>query len=431
MPTQQHDAKHDAKRSPWTQPSSKIWMKADANDAPLAGVRVLDFSRVLAGPFCTMTLADMGADVVKVEPPEGDETRRFGPPFVPMGKDSNAEDGVASYFLAANRGKRSIALDLGRNGPRQDRAIAEALCARADVVVENFRPGVAERLGIGPKRLCAQDTALVYASISSYGSRGLPEFSQKPGYDVILQGVGGLSSLIGPVADGPYKVGVAIADLVAGMQAVQGILAALLRRMRTGLGQYLDISMQEGQLALLSTHAAAWLNAGEVARRHGNAHPNLCPYQTFATQDGDINIACCNNKHFAALAHALAHPEWADDPRFSSNPKRVMHRDALIPTIAEVLLQSSQSDALQRLESAGVPAGPVLDLADALAHPQVVARQSLWRVPEGAEHVGAEPCAAGCVLPGAAFGFGHAGFATRPPPKLDGHRAEIVDELGL
>ena len=310
--------------------------------APLEGIRVLDFSRVLAGPYASMTLADMGADVVKVEHPvRGAAPRSFGPPF---------DDGVSTYYLSINRGKRSIGLDL--KDPA-DKARALALAAKADVVLENFRPGVMDRLGLGPEALRAAHPGLVYCSISGFGRD-----VSRAGYDLVLQGMGGIPSLTGDVDGEAAKCGASIADLVSGQNAVQGILAALIRRQRTGAGALVDIPMIDGQVALLTYHASSLLNGGVVPTRLGNPHPSIHPYGAYRADGGSLNIAVGNDALFVRFCQAVGHPGWASDERFATNAARVAHREVLDPMLEDALRGRTAEEWCDRLEQAGVP-GPV------------------------------------------------------------------------
>jgi len=331
---------------------------------PLTDLLVLDLSRVLAGPFCTMHLADMGAEILKVEQPGvGDDTRRFGPPFY---------KGASTYFLAVNRGKKSLTADL--KNP-DDLALIRRIALQADVLVENFRPGTLERLGLGWEELHRDNPRLVYASIAGYGAVvGLDDYLKRPGYDLVAQGVGGIQALTGHPDGPPTRCGASIADLTAGLYAFQGILLALLARHRTGRGQRVDISMQDCQAALLTYHATAQLLADVPGERLGNAHPSIAPYATFLTADGHINIGAANDAMFRRLCEALGSPELATDPRFVTNADRVTHRDAL-HDVLNTLTREHPRDALTALLSAhGVVAGPILGVEQVLQHPQVQAR---------------------------------------------------------
>jgi crotonobetainyl-CoA:carnitine CoA-transferase CaiB-like acyl-CoA transferase len=324
--------------------------------APLNGVRVLDFSRVLAGPYATMYLADLGADVVKIERPgTGDDTRSFGPPF---------SQGISTYFLSINRGKRSVVLDLKDPSGRET---ALALADQADVVIENFRPGVMDRLGLGPSVMRKRNPKLVYCSISGFGRE-----VERAGYDLVIQGMGGIPSITGEVSGGPIKCGASIADLVTGLNAVQGILAALFRRGNTGEGGIVDVPMLDGQVALLTYHASSLLNADVPPQRLGNHHPSIHPYGTYRAKDGYINIAVGNDKLFRAFAVAIGKPVWNADDRFETNASRVAHRSELDAMMDTVLAEGSVDEWCEALGKAGVPAGPINSVAAAVAEVDLV-----------------------------------------------------------
>jgi crotonobetainyl-CoA:carnitine CoA-transferase CaiB-like acyl-CoA transferase len=371
--------------------------------APLAGVRILDFSRVLAGPFASMTLADMGADVVKVEHPgRGDDTRSFGPPF---------SAGISTYFLSINRGKRSIALDL--KGP-VGKARALALADKADVVLENFRPGVMDRLGLGAAALRSRNPGLVYCSISGFGRD-----VERAGYDLVLQGMGGIPALTGEVAGEAAKCGASIADLVSGHNAVQGILAALLRRERTGAGALVDVPMIDGQVGLLTYHASSLLNGGVAPRRLGNHHPSIHPYGSYRAKDGSLNIAVGNDKLFARFCEVLGRTEWAEDDRFATNASRVGNREVLDPEILVLLREDTVTGWCERLARVGVPAGPInsvaeaVELVDLVEHPHPSGEGSLRTAP----------------LPVRLDGAPRA--AERRPPNLGEHTQEVLSDWGV
>lgn len=381
---------------------------------PLQDILVLDLSRVLSGPYCTMYLADMGARVVKVERPGGgDETRAFGPPFV---------NGQSTYFLSINRGKESLALDLKAE---EGRRIARDLAHRADVVVQNFRPGVADRLGLGWDDLRRDNPRLVYASISGYGLAGLPEYSRLPGYDLVIQGLGGIPSLTGPPDGEPHKVGTSVADLVAGMLALHGILLALYARERTGEGRHVDVSMLDGQVSLLSYLSTMWWSAGQAPPRLGNAHPNIAPYETFRARDGFLNVAVANDAHYVRFCAAIGRQELADDGRFSTNAGRVAHREALLDALRPRLSERGVDEWVRALTAAGLVCGPINDVPTALAHPQLAARDmvvDLAHPSYGPVRVLGSPW----KLSGAEIG------PTGPPPLLGEHTERILgDLLGL
>lgn len=320
--------------------------------AALENLRILDFSRVLAGPFATMVMADLGAEVIKVERPgTGDDTRSWGPPF--------DDSGQATYFLSVNRNKRSIALDLGDS---DDLAIARSLALGADVLVENFRPGLMERLGLGYEDLRGENRGLVYCSITGFGhGRGAPI----PGYDLLVQAVGGLMSITGSPDGEPQKVGVALVDVLAGLFASVGILAALCRRERTGSGQRIDVTLLASLLSALVNQGSAYTVAGVVPRRMGNAHPSIAPYELFETGDGQLVIAVGTDRQFEDLCREIAAPELARDERFATNPGRVAHREELRAALEDRLAARPARDWADRLIAARVPAGVVNDVAAA------------------------------------------------------------------
>jgi crotonobetainyl-CoA:carnitine CoA-transferase CaiB-like acyl-CoA transferase len=318
---------------------------------PLDGILVADFTRVLAGPLATMTLGDLGADVVKVESPRGDETREWMPP--------QAEDGSSTYFLALNRNKRSVALDLR---DVDDLALARTLVARADVMVDNFKPGGLERLGLVPESLRESNPRLVHCSITGFGAG---PGAALPGYDPLVQALSGLMSITGPAEGEPSKVGVALVDVIAGLNAVVAILAALRERERSGEGQRIEITLLGSALASLVNQASGYLNAGALPARLGNVHPSIEPFATYAAADGPLMICAGNDHQFAALAATLGAPELAADERFAINPSRVANREALRRVIEERLAGASVDEWAGRLREAGVPAGPVNDLAAA------------------------------------------------------------------
>lgn len=320
----------------------------------LDGIVVVDFSRVLAGPYATMMLGDFGAEVIKIERPgTGDDTRAWGPPY-----DSS---GVATYFNAVNRNKRSVVLDLTDPG---DIARARELVSRADIVVENFRPGTMEKLGLGYEDLRAIRPDLIYCSITGFGRGGGAEL---PGYDLLVQAVGGLMSVTGTEPGDPTKAGVALVDVLAGLHASTGILAALAHRDRTGAGQRVDTNLFSVLLSSMVNQASGYLGAGAVPQMMGNRHPSIAPYQTFDTADRPIAVAVGNDKQFRAFAAAIGEPALADDPRFGTNPQRVAHRDALCAIIEAAMKKNGADHWYSVLTAASVPAGPINDLSEAFA----------------------------------------------------------------
>jgi len=336
---------------------------------PLQGIVVLDLSRILAGPWATQVLADYGATVLKVEHPMGgDDTRQWGPPY--LEDAAGQETRESAYYLAANRGKRSLAIDFSQPDGQQ---LVRRLALQADVLVENFKVGGLARYGLGYEQLAAENSRLVYLSISAFGQDG-PD-AAKPGYDAMIQGMGGLMSLTG-VPDGepgagPQKVGVAVADLMCGMYAVSAIIAALYERDRSGRGQYIDLSLLDTQVAWLANQNLNYLVSGRPPRRQGTAHPNIVPYQAFQTADGHLMLAVGNDAQFARFCSAAGAPGLAADARFRTNADRVAHRAELVSQVTVLLRQRTTRAWLAALEAAQVPCGPINDLAQVFAEPQV------------------------------------------------------------
>lgn len=344
---------------------------------PLQGLRVVELARILAGPWIGQTLADLGAEVIKVEAPEGDDTRTWGPPFIERPRPDGGTERVAAYFHAANRGKTSITCDFK---DAEDLARLKDLIATADVLVENFKVGGLKRFGLDYDSVAALNPRLVYASVTGFGQDG-PRASQ-PGYDFLIQGMSGIMDLTGEPDGEPQKVGVAWIDIFTGLYGVIGIQAALAERERSGLGQHVDLSLLDVGVAVLANQAMNHLIGGTAPRRLGNAHPNIVPYQVFPASDGHLIIACGNDRQFAGLCRALGLDGVADDPAYATNPSRVANRVALCDMIARATAAGSRADTIAALEAAGVPAGPINTVADALAEPQVVAR-GLRIDPEG------------------------------------------------
>ncbi|MFD4122200.1 CaiB/BaiF CoA transferase family protein [Alcaligenes faecalis] len=352
-------------------------MTTTERKAPLAGLRVLDLTRVLAGPWCTQNLADLGAEVIKVERPgAGDDTRGWGPPYLQDGHRTDTED--AAYFGAANRNKESITLDIGT---AQGADVVRQLVSRCDILVENFKVGGLKKYGLDYESLQAINPALIYCSITGFGQTG--PYASRPGYDFMIQGLGGLMSLTGEPGGEPQKAGVAVADVMTGMYATVAVLAAVVERHRSGLGQHLDIALLDCQVAMMANQNMNYLCTGQAPQRPGNAHQNLVPYQVFEASDGHLIVAVGNDAQFRSFAQELGHPEWADDPRFARNAGRVMHRDELVPLLAQVMLSRTRDSWLQALEAVGIPAGPINTMEQVYQDPQVLARGLRLDLPTG------------------------------------------------
>ncbi len=388
----------------------------------LAGVRVLDLSRVLAGPWCTQTLADLGADVVKVERPgSGDDTRGWGPPFL---KDRDGADTAeAAYYLGTNRNKRSITVDIARPAGQ---ALIREMAAQCDVFVENFKVGDMARYGLDAATLCGASPRLVYCSVTGFGQTG--PYRERAGYDYAVQGMGGLMSVTGERDDlpggGPQKVGVAVADLFTGMYATVAILAALRHRDLTGAGQCIDMALLDTQVAMLANLGANYLVTGAAPQRMGNAHQNIVPYQVFEVADGHIILAVGNDGQFARFCGVAARADLAQDPRFMRNADRVRHRAMLVPLLAELMKRRTKADWLAALEAARVPCGAINDLAEVFVDPQIDARGMTVEVPHplaGALRLVASPM----KLSATPVQY------RRSPPLLGEHTDEVLREFGL
>lgn len=381
---------------------------------PLEGIRVLDLSRVLAGPWCTQLLADLGAEVLKIERPgAGDDTRHWGPPWYGEG-----DERVAAYFLSANRGKKSAAIDFSQ--PQGARLVRE-LAAQVDVVVENFKVGGLRKFGLDAISLREANPRLIYASITGFGQDG--PYADRAGYDYIIQGMGGLMSITGlpdgEPGGGPMRVGVAVVDLFTGLYTCVAILSALLRREKTGEGAHIDMALFDTQLAMLANQASNALVSGKDPPRQGNTHPNIVPYQPFDAADQPIIIAVGNDRQFARLAQMCGHPEWISDERFASNGSRVANRGAIVELISECIRKKPAAEWLEQLERAGIPAGPINTITRALSDVQ-------------AQHRGVVRTIAGMPLVGAPVRLdGRRADSDLPPPKLGEHTDEVLASLGL
>ena len=348
-------------------------MPPSEHPGPLNGFTIVDFSRILAGPYATMLLGDLGARVVKIEQPgRGDDTRRWGPPFT--------ANGESAYFLCANRNKESVTLDLRNPAGRE---LALAMLAKADIAVENFKVGGMAALGLDYPAVQPVNPALVYCSITGYGQTG--PYRARPGYDAVIEAEGGIMSITGPADDEPgagrpYKVGVAVADITAGLNAAVAILAALVSRATTGQGQYIDIALLDSQVGWLANVASSYLVSQTPPKRYGNAHGSIVPYQTIRAQDGDLMLAVGNDLQFGRLCTVLGRPSWVTDPRFVTNRVRVENRDVLVMLLNQEFSGKSVAEWLLRLRETNIPCGPVNDLPAVLADPQVLARDMVQEI---------------------------------------------------
>jgi crotonobetainyl-CoA:carnitine CoA-transferase CaiB-like acyl-CoA transferase len=377
----------------------------------LEGLRILDMSRVLAGPFCCMMLADHGADVIKVEPPGGDETRSWGPPFV---------DSESTYYLAINRNKRSIVLDLGT---AQARDIVRRLVSTSDVLVENFRTGTMQRWGLDYRHLAELNPRLIYLSISGFGRDG--PYAGVAGYDGALQAFGGFMSINGETGGEPLKAGIAVADLTTGLYGSQAILLALHARQTTGVGQQAEVSLLESLLSILHPHTSNYLNAGVIGKPHGNTHPTIAPYDLIPTADRSVFLPSGNDGQMRRLAEVIGRPDLATDSRFRTNQDRVAHRRELLEVLTGEFRKWPATELCRRLWDAAVPAGPVNSVDEVFADPQVLHRQMVQEVPHPGLSKGVVRLAGFPVKLSAS-----APSARRHPPRLGEHTDEILAELG-
>ena len=383
---------------------------------PLEGLRVVDMTRALAGPYCTMMLGDLGADVIKVERPgRGDDSRGWGPPFV--GEPYGPYPGESAYFIAANRNKRSITVNLKS---REGQEIVRRLAGVSDALIENFRTGVLDKMGLGYDDLHAVNPRLVYCSISGYGRTG--PCAQRPGYDFIIQAEGGMMGIIGREEGPPYRVGVPIVDITSGMFAAAGVLAALRARDKTGEGQLVDVSLLDTQVALLANVASNYLVGGAEPRRLGNAHPNIAPYEAFRARDRWFALAAANQRQWAVLCDVIGRPELKDDARFATNGDRVANRPALVEVLGEAFAARDADEWLAALREAGLPCGPINAVPDVFEHPQAKARDLALE----AEH----PTAGSVRLTGFPYKLSRTpADVHHPPPLLGQHTQEVMTEL--
>ena len=388
---------------------SGVSVKGAGARPPLNGIRVLDLTRVLAGPYCTMLLGDMGAEVIKVEEPgKGDDTRAFGPPFV---------GGEAAYYLSVNRNKKSLTLNL--KAP-EARGILRRLIRWADVLVENFRPGTMERMGLGYATVKAWNPRLVYCSISGFGESG-PD-AGRAGYDLIVQGESGLMDLTGDPNGPPFKVGTAIGDLVSGIMGAHAIVLALYARNRTGAGQQIEIAMLDVVAGLLAYNAGIYFATGQSPTRRGNQHPTIVPYETFKTSDGWLNIGVGNEPLWGRYCEVIERPDLRDDPRFTTAPRRVENREELIPILNEIMAKRSRVEWIARLDAAGIPCGQIRTVGEVLTSPHLKARGLITSLPH--------PTAGSLSMTGIALGLkGTPGVIRTPPPLLGQHTEEVLTQI--
>ncbi|MCZ4282780.1 CaiB/BaiF CoA-transferase family protein [Kiloniella laminariae] len=389
---------------------------ADQGSAPLEGIRVLDLSRVLAGPWVGQSLADLGADVIKVERPgTGDDTRAWGPPFIQTPEGENT--GESAYYMATNRGKRSLAIDMTQ---QEGQKILREIARKSDIVIENFKVGGLEKYGLDYQSLSAINPRLVYCSITGFGQTG--PYAEKAGYDLMIQGMGGLMSITGEADRQPMKVGVAVVDVFSGMYGLSAILAALFKRERSGKGDHIDIALMDCQTAMLANQATNYLVSGKIPKRRGNAHPNISPYEVFETGDGYMILAVGNDRQFVEFCNVAGAGDLALDKRFSTNSLRVENREALVPMVAKILRQKTTEYWVSSLESASVPAGPINDLSQVFADPHLKQRGILknYQHPSGAMQ--------DLVSTPMRFSQSRSG-AERPPPMLGQHTDEVLEEL--
>jgi len=383
---------------------------SEPSDKLLDGVRVVDLTRILAGPYCTMLLGDLGADVIKVEVPgRGDDTRQWGPPFTAGGE--------SSYFLAANRNKRSLTLNLKS---KRGRVILKKLIQEADVLIENFRMGTLEKWGLDYEQLKEVKPDLIYCTVTGYGYTG--PYRDRPGYDFIVQALGGFMSVTGPEDGEPFRAGIAIADLASGMYACNAVLASLYARERTGAGQRIDISLLDCQVALMSYVASNYLVSGDLPRRFGNAHPNIVPYEVFKAQDDYFAFAAGNDIQWVKFCEAVDREAWVADERFATNPARLQNRSELVRLLNELFSTRSVEHWIQLCESIGLPAGPINTMDAVLSDPQVLARELVMEVPHPTE--GSVPLLRSPLnIPTAPSEVRY------PPPTLGQHTDQILSEL--
>ncbi len=401
----------------------------EEKQAALPHIKVLDLSRVLAGPWCTQMLADLGADVIKVEKPgDGDDTRHWGPPFL---QDADGNDTQhASYFTACNRNKRSVTIDIAQP---QGQALIRQMAAQSDVLVENFKVGGLKKYGLDYASLKVLNPRLIYCSITGFGQDG--PYAERAGYDLMIQAMSGMMDITGrsdgTPGGGPQRVGVALTDLFTGVYACSAILAAIEVRHRTGVGQLIDMALLDVGMAILANQAAGFLNTGKVPQRQGNSHPSLAPYQDFPTLDGAMLLAIGNDGQFARFCEATGQAQWAADPRFATNTLRVEHRAALIPAIEAVTRQRTTAQWIALLEHKAVPCGPINTIGQAFADEQVVARKLKLNQPLALETIAHTAITSIATVASPLRLMDTPAVVLRPPPALGEHTNEVLAGLGL
>ena len=386
--------------------------------APLSGLRVLELARILAGPWAGQVLADLGADVIKVERRgAGDDTRGWGPPFMPAADGGHLD---AAYYHATNRGKRSVELDFETD---EGKRIVRKLAARSDILIENFKVGGLAKFGLDYKSLAPENPRLIYCSVTGFGQDG--PYAPRAGYDLLVQGMGGIMDITGLPEGEPTRIGIPVADIFTGVYSVIGILSALAQREKTGRGCLVDTALLDTQVGVLANQGLSYLATGVAPKRIGNAHPVVVPYQVFPVTDGHIIIACGNDGQFAKLCAVLGDPAMAQDALYKTNTDRVVNRTTLIPRITALTMRSAKADIIARLEAVQVPAGPINTLADVFADPQVIAREMRIERPSAAAKDGKIP---GIRTPIKIDGV--AAAAERASPRLGEHTAEVLREIG-
>jgi len=395
-------------------------LMTDGAPGPLAGLRVLDLTRILAGPTCTQLLGDLGCDVIKIERPgEGDDTRQWGPPFLPH-KDGT-DSSTAAYYLSSNRNKRSVTIDIAK---AEGQALVRRLAADADIVIENFKTGGLAKYGLDYLSLREVKADLVYCSVTGFGQTG--PYAARAGYDYLAQGMGGIMSLTGEPEGRPMKVGIGIADVVCGLYAAVAVLAAILHRNKTGQGQYIDLALLDTQVSWLVYEGLNYLTSGKVPKRQGNEHPNIVPYNTLPTADGYFILGVGNDAQFRRFCEFAGTPELADDARFRTNKDRVTNREAIYALLPEITRKKTSAEWLDGLAKLGVPAGAVNNLAEVFADPQVIARGMQVQVPYPDSPAGAVD------LIGNPIKYSQTKVTYRhPPPTMGQHTEEVLAELGL